>query len=129
MKKGTLETADELIKKIQKVDEMLSVLKFLKDSTSIGISNMCVFGNIEISDGCAKKEILNIAEKYLLDKRADYKLDFDSLVSRGYIGPSSPNIPSVQDHLLKTVGAILNHLNKAPETQPDGSIILKDRKG
>jgi len=112
MKTGTLEKADELAKEILSIEESLKALKHLKNACGVTyVSSPLTYHEIPFNDN-VKGKILDIIELDLKEELVNRQIDFGNLQKENEV-----------------VKAILNHLNKAPETQPDGSVILKDRKG
>ena len=128
MKIETVDKANVLTKRIEKIDRMLTTLKYFKeDGVNINISSPSMVADIAIGNGMVKSKVLNYAEKCLLEERAVRCASFDSLASEGYYTQSNESATPVQSGTAKAVDAILNHLNIALVPQPDGSMIARNR--
>jgi len=110
-------------KEIERINELLGGLKHLKDYPADSfVTTHLTYHEIPISDK-VKDKVYDIIETDLNNKLYEAKKGLN------YFGVENTYSSPEQNYLSNVVSAILNHLNKASEIQPDGSIILKDRKG
>ena len=126
MEPKTVVKTNELTKEIEKLDDNLKLVEVLHRHGNIKIGNELIYGEVYVESENVKDEILDIAVKYLVEKKHAAQKELDNLPKED---SDINTLNKGMVNLEYRVDAILKHLNISLVPQPDGSMIAKYKRG